>query len=93
MKLLLALRLMIAILFVAVIPASAAPADDKKTVADLDTAYQAAVKANDAATMDRILADDFILVEGDGSVSTKTDLLNEARGRRIQYEHQEESIR
>ena len=72
------------------VSAGAAPADDQKTVADLDTQYQAAVKANDAATMDRILADDFILVDGDGTVSTKTDLLNEAKGKRISYEHQEE---
>ena len=32
--------------------------DDRKAVAALDTEYQAAVKKNDAATMDRILADD-----------------------------------
>jgi Domain of unknown function (DUF4440) len=50
----------------------------------------AAVKANDAATMDRILADDFILVDGDGTVSTKADLLNEAKSRRFLYEHQED---
>jgi ketosteroid isomerase-like protein len=66
--------------------------DDQKTVAALDTEYQAAVKANDAATMDRILADDFILVEGDGSVSTKSDLLNEARSKRILYDHQEDLV-
>ena len=70
--------------------ASAASADDRKAVAALDTRYQAAVKANDAATMDRILADDFILVDGDGTVSTKTDLLNEAKSRRVLYEHQED---
>jgi len=35
-------------------------------VAALDTEYQAAVKANDVATMDRILADDFVLVTGLG---------------------------
>lgn len=33
-------------------------------MATLDTQYQAAVKANDAAMMDRILADDFTLVNG-----------------------------
>ena len=70
--------------------AGSAHADDQKTVADLDTQYQAAVKANDAATMDRILAEDFILVDGDGTVSTKTDLLDEAKGKKITYEHQEE---
>jgi ketosteroid isomerase-like protein len=35
--------------------------DDEKAVATLDTEYQAAVKNNDVATMDRILADDFVL--------------------------------
>jgi len=42
--------------------ASPSVADDQKAVAALDTQYQAAVKVNDAATMDRVLADDFILV-------------------------------
>ncbi|MGH9747978.1 MAG: nuclear transport factor 2 family protein [Candidatus Acidiferrales bacterium] len=70
--------------------ARANSADEAKTVAALDTQYQAAVKANDAATMGRILADDFILVDGDGSLSTKADLLKEARSGRITYEHQEE---
>jgi ketosteroid isomerase-like protein len=70
--------------------ASAASADDRKTVADLDVKYQAAVKANDADAMDRILADDFILVDGEGTVSTKANLLSEARSKRITYEHQEE---
>ena len=40
--------LVVAMVFVAVTHAGAVPADDKKTVADLDTEYQAAVKANDA---------------------------------------------
>jgi len=65
--------------------------DDRKAVAALDTQYQAAVKVNDAATMDRILANDFILVTGNGRVSTKTDLLNEARSGKVVYEHQEDT--
>jgi ketosteroid isomerase-like protein len=64
--------------------------DDRKAVADLDTRYQAAVKANDAATMDRILADDFVLVTGRGKVFTKADLLESARKKDTVYEHQEE---
>jgi Domain of unknown function (DUF4440) len=48
------------------------------------------VKVNDAATMDRILADDFVLVLRDGSVQSKADLLKEANSGRIQYGHQEE---
>lgn len=37
-------------------------ADDRKALAALDFKYQAAVKENDAATMEAILADDFALV-------------------------------
>jgi ketosteroid isomerase-like protein len=65
--------------------------DDEKAVAGLDTEYQAAVKANDVATMDRILADDFVLVTGLGKTYTKADLLNAARSKRTTYEHQEDS--
>jgi ketosteroid isomerase-like protein len=65
--------------------------DDAKAVAALDTEYQAAVKNNDAATMDRILADDFAVVTGSGKVYTKADLIQMARTRRVQYEHQEDS--
>ena len=71
--------------------ASAASADeDARAVAALDTAYQAAVKANDAAAMDRILADDFALVTGRGQVFSKSDLLEEARRKTTIYGHQEE---
>jgi ketosteroid isomerase-like protein len=65
--------------------------DDAKTVAALDTEYQVAVKNNDAATMDRILADDFVVVTGSGKNYTKADLLQMARTRRVLYEHQEDS--
>jgi ketosteroid isomerase-like protein len=67
-------------------------ADDKKTVAALDRQYQEAVKANDVATMDRILADDFVLVTGSGKIYTKTELLDDAKPGRSIYEHNEESI-
>ncbi len=73
------------------IAAAAAPADDAKTVADLDTAYQAAVKRNDADAMGRILADDFVLVLGNGQAYTKADLLKAAREKRTIYEHQEDT--
>ena len=71
--------------------ASGSSADDAKVVAALDTKYQAAVKNNDAATMDRILSDDFVVVLGSGKIYTKADLLQMARTRRVQYEHQEDS--
>jgi ketosteroid isomerase-like protein len=41
--------------------------------------------------MDRILADDFVLVTGLGKTYTKADLLNEARSKRTIYEHQEDT--
>ena len=71
--------------------ASGSSTDDAKIVAALDTEYQAAVKNNDAATMDRILSDDFVVVLGSGKIYTKADLLQMARTRRVQYEHQEDS--
>jgi len=64
------------------------PKSDAEVVAALDTEYQAAVGRNDANTMDRILADDFVLVVGNGTVYTKADLLNEARSKNIVYEQQ-----
>jgi ketosteroid isomerase-like protein len=66
-------------------------ADDKMTIAALDSQYQLAVKENDAATMDRILADDFILVTGSGKTYSKSDLLAEARSGRVQYGRQDDT--
>lgn len=66
------------------------PANDAAAVAALDTRYQEAVKRNDAATMDRILADDFALVVGNGTSYTKADLLESARTRAIEWEQQDE---
>jgi ketosteroid isomerase-like protein len=64
--------------------------EDVKTVAALDTKYQAAVKSNDAATMDQILADDFVLVTGRGKVFRKADLIESARKKELTYERQDE---
>jgi ketosteroid isomerase-like protein len=66
-------------------------ADDKETIVRLDTEYQRAVKMNDAATMDRILADDFVLVVGSGKTYTKADLLEDARKGNTIYQHQEDT--
>lgn len=60
-------------------------------IAALDTEYQAAVKINDAVTMDRILTEDFILVTGHGKVYNKTDLLNAAKNKDAIYEYQDDS--
>jgi uncharacterized protein (TIGR02246 family) len=64
--------------------------DDEKAVAALDTEYQAAVERNDADTMAKILADDFVLVVGKGTVYTKADLLKSARDKDAIYEKQVE---
>jgi ketosteroid isomerase-like protein len=79
-----------ALLFCGLRSAGASPGDDAKTVAALDTEYQAAVKRNDAAAMDRILAEDFVLVTGRGKTYSKADLLSQARNKSDTYEHQEE---
>lgn len=64
--------------------------EDKKAVAALDVAYQAAVKRNDADAMAKILADDFVLILGKGTTYSKSDLLETARAKKIIYEQQDE---
>ena len=71
----------------------ASVAEDRQTLANLDTKYQKAVEQNDAKTMTEILADDFVLVEGDGKRSTKADLVNDAKGGKTHYERQDDSER
>jgi ketosteroid isomerase-like protein len=73
-------------------PALADPSkeQDRATVAALDTEYQAAVERNDVAAMDRILADDFVLVTDLGKTFNKGDLLEQARSKTVSYERQEE---
>lgn len=69
---------------------AAEAADDRATVSVLDIQYQAAVKANDAETMAKILHPQMILVVGSGTVITRDDLLDEARKQSIAYEIQDE---
>jgi uncharacterized protein (TIGR02246 family) len=71
-------------------PASANPDDDRRAIAALDTAYQAAVERNDAEAMAAILHENMTLVLGTGAVHTREDLLRSARERRIVYERQVE---
>jgi ketosteroid isomerase-like protein len=70
--------------------ASAAPADDEKLVAQLDREYQYAVKTNDVATIERIHADDMILVTGRGAVFRGKDIEERARKQAATYEQQDE---
>lgn len=78
---------LLALLFPAAVLAEGCPADPK-VVAALDTEYQAAVEKSDAATMDRLLMDDFTLVSSKGAVYHKADLLAQARDPKLKYEHQ-----
>ena len=95
-------RALVAILGTAVVAAIAAPAiavsaqpthhgkSAAEIVAAIDTAYQAAVKRNDAATIDRILTDDFVLVTGSGKHFPKSVFVDSAKAQDCTYERQEE---
>ena len=91
MRTLLGIGVAVIMLAIGVNRMNASADEDKKAVAALDIQYQAAVEKNDAATMDRILADDFILVTGNGKTFTKADLLKEARKGTAVYEHQSDT--
>jgi ketosteroid isomerase-like protein len=73
---------------------SAAPPSDSTdsaaTVAALDVEFQAAVKRNDAATVDRILHPQFVMVRGDGGVVSREEVIAEARSGLYVYEQQDE---
>jgi ketosteroid isomerase-like protein len=73
------------------VAASNSVANDQKSVAALDKEYQKAVEKNDTTTMARILADDFVLVDGNGKSYSKADLINDAKGGKTHYVHQEDS--
>jgi ketosteroid isomerase-like protein len=86
------MTLMLATLAAGLAAAGAASgADDRAIVSAMDVQYQAAVKANDAATMDRILHPDFVLVIGSGAVVSREALLDSARKRAVVYEIQDEA--
>jgi ketosteroid isomerase-like protein len=65
------------------------PTVDAQMVGALDGVYRAALKANDIAIMDQILADDFVFVTDRGASLTKADLISEAREKRTLYEDEE----
>jgi uncharacterized protein (TIGR02246 family) len=68
----------------------AAPTKDERDVAALDTAFQAATKVNDAATIARILAEDMVLVTGRGKVVTAAEHIERAKTGFATYEQQDE---
>jgi ketosteroid isomerase-like protein len=86
----LAATLVLAVMEAVVQRASASAGDAQATVAALDKEYQAAVKRNNAATMARILADDFVLVTGSGKTYNKEDMLSDARSGATNYERNDE---
>lgn len=71
-------------------PVSPAHTDDAAIVAGLDIAYQAAVKRNDADTMDKILHEQYALVLGSGQVVSREELLDSARSGEYEFEIQDE---
>jgi len=66
------------------------PEEDRRTIAALDTEYQAAVERNDAAAMARIHHENMILVVSSGAVVTGAQLEQAARDRARTYERQVE---
>lgn len=66
------------------------PADDRATVARLDTAFQLAVKTADVATVDATLHPDYHLVLGDGRVVTREQQLAHSRDGHTRYDIQDE---
>ena len=81
---------MIAIALLLAATTAAPAADDRATVSQLDVAYQAAVKRNDADAMGRILDKDFVLTLGNGTQYSREQLLESARSKAIVYEQQDE---
>ncbi|MES2300275.1 MAG: nuclear transport factor 2 family protein [Pseudomonadota bacterium] len=71
------------------VSAATSTADDARTVAGLDIAYQAAVLKGDAQAMARIFHDDFTLINGKGLTSNRKDWLDAARSGEVRYQHQE----
>ena len=65
-------------------------AEDEKAVARLDREYQLAIKTHDVATIERIHADDMILVLGSGKVIPGKELEDRARKAEVRYEQQDE---
>ena len=66
-------------------------AEDHRSLAFLDTKYQRAVKDNDSRTMAAILANNFVVIGGDGKQWTKADLIKSATDGSTHYEHQEDT--
>lgn len=82
---------LIMLLGAAVSPLAADASQCTNNVLALDQEFQAATGRKDAAAIDRLLPDDYILITSKGAVETKAGLLAEARDPKIIYTHQEDS--
>lgn len=71
-------------------PTPPTAAEDRATVARLDTEFQAAVKVHDIPAMTRILHPEYTLVLGDGRIARTAEQFANAREGRIVYELQDE---
>jgi ketosteroid isomerase-like protein len=79
------------LLTVVAFPGPARPSlpDDVRAVTVLNERYQKAVLESDAATMDAILADDFVLYASSGAEFSKKDLLADARRKDLVFHRNE----
>ena len=77
----LALTISLAVFLVA-----AAPADDRSDILAVERAWDTAVVKRDVAALDRILADDFLLVWINGQISGKRDMLQAVAARKAEID-------
>lgn len=82
---------LIALFGAAISPFAAVAAHCGNDILALDQEFQAATGRKDAAAIDRLLPDDYILITSKGEVETKAGLLAEARDPKVVYSHQEDS--
>lgn len=78
----LALTIAIAVFLIA----AALPTDDRSDILAVERAWDTAVVKRDTAALDRILADDFVLVWINGQVSGKRDMLQAIAARKAEID-------
>ena len=81
----LSLSTLVAVLALLPGAAIASPKEDIRTVTLLNESYQTAVLNSDVATMDAIVADDFVFYRSDGTEMNKKELLADARRKDLVY--------
>lgn len=66
--------------------AAAPPANDEQALLAVEHAWNEAVVKRDVKTLDRIIADDFVLIWIDGSVARKADLIKAVTARKAEID-------